>query len=55
MKADENLIEYLRSNYEEAIEKGLRLFADRTGEITIEEKKKKKYTFHVPSETCKGG
>ena len=55
MKADENLIEYLRSNYEEAIEKGLRLFADRTGEITIEEKKKKKYTFHVPSETGKGG
>ena len=49
MKADENLVHFIKSHYEEEIQKGLGLFADYMHEISIEKKNRKLYLINVPS------
>jgi hypothetical protein len=53
MKVDDNLIEYLQASHEEAIEKGLALFADRMEEIVIVEKKKRNTFLTYPAKQPK--
>ena len=54
MKADGNLIDYIQSNNDEVIGKGMGLYADWMEDIVTVEKKRNKYFIQVPSETGKG-
>lgn len=51
MKEEENLVGYIKSHDDKEIEKGFRLFTERTEDILIHPKKKTIYTIDVPSES----
>lgn len=54
MKADENLLHYIKAHDHDAIQKGLDLYVEYNEEIIVFNKKRRKYSLKVPSQSRNG-